>query len=1224
VDPPVAQRFTAPLDHRLTTPSDGPPMVANFIRLTVLGLALICRNAQPQADDHTAPAEPSTAPEVFGAGVRPTHWRTPADEQLGFHLPPGLSIELVAAEPQITKPLNLAFAADGSLWVTRTVEYPYPAPPDRTPRDGIVVLRDRDTDGRYETVETFATGLNIPIGILPFGDGCLCFSIPSIDYLRDTDGDGQCDRREPVLGPFDTSRDAHGMVNALRMGEDGWVYACHGFNNQSDVAGRDGHRVRLNSGNVFRFRPDGSRVELYSQGQVNPFGMTQDDWGQWYVADCHSKPLTQNLRGACYSSFGRPHDGVGFAPEMMDHLHGSTAIAGVAWLPPAFWSAWPEGGFVSGNVMTSRLNRNAMQRSGATVRGREIADLLTSDDPWFRPVDIQLGPDGNLYFADFYNKIIGHYEVPLDHPERDRTSGRIWRIAPADRTPQAVHPATALPRAEPRRWIAELQSTNPTQVALAREALIADWSSLAEADPQREVLRDALDSILFSADHGTTQRSALLWVRYRIGQPLEDQQLAPLLSSGSPQLRAQVYRVLAEFPAVGADPARLIDGLNDPEPLVVQAAVSACSAAGSAELIPPLLARWQQSAHESVDPVLQHCLRIALRDLLIQPSGIEWLRKIAMAPSTDQSLATRSAVAAMAPALPHAAAADLLIDDLAAAPDVSGEQWQAKLQHAATWASQDRLPQLIELIERHYADRPLQQAALFDRVAAGLRQRGLTDSAELDAWSNRLLGRLLLPFADAPLDRPALIGWLDAPGPEWGLEPRLCGEESAPRPLFSSLTGGEQYIGIRSSAPFEAPGQLEFWLAGHNGFPDQPDQRLNRVCLVDATTGDILREAYPPRNDRATRVRWDLAAEGLTGALVRVRCEDGDPGSAFAWLAIGGFNFAPLEDSGALAEQFAAACRLVREHRSERLVEQLAPWTRDPRLDVNQRSRAALAITAGDPAQQVRVCLLETAISAPDLPTPLTATLLADLGTVDHDPMARLRELAPLLTRDRQIQLARRLSQQAVGGELLLEAIAQGVITNAALIDRDMRQQLDALFPDSLGPRAAAMVEQLVVESTDDYVALATETRRLLGIGQADASRGHALFTKHCANCHQLAGEGKIVGPQLEGVGKRGSERLLEDILTPDRNVDAAFRTTTLVLTDGRVLAGLIRTEDPQTLQLVTNDGQEQAIDVDSIESRHASPRSLMPADLAGQLPAAQLADLLSYLVLTTNQSRLK
>ena len=57
-----------------------------------------------------------------------------------------------------------------------------------------------------------------------------------------------------------------------------------------------------------------------------------------------------------------------------------------------------------------------------------------SEDPWFRPVDIKLGPDGALYVADFYNKIIGHYEVDLKHPGRDKDRGRIWRIVYTGRT----------------------------------------------------------------------------------------------------------------------------------------------------------------------------------------------------------------------------------------------------------------------------------------------------------------------------------------------------------------------------------------------------------------------------------------------------------------------------------------------------------------------------------------------------------------------------------------------------------------------------------------------------------------------------------------------------------------------------------------------------------------------------------------------------------------------
>ena len=180
------------------------------------------------------PAEPSSPAESYGQTIRTSAWRSPAEELAGFHVPPGFQVELVASEPEIAKPMNLAFDARGRLWLTQSTLYPFPAkqepakqesggndqasPNSTTSGDAIVILEDRDRDGRYEKKTTFADGLNIPIGLLPYADGAIVFSIPNLYFLRDTDGDGICDERKVLLGPFDTTRDTHGMVNALQIG----------------------------------------------------------------------------------------------------------------------------------------------------------------------------------------------------------------------------------------------------------------------------------------------------------------------------------------------------------------------------------------------------------------------------------------------------------------------------------------------------------------------------------------------------------------------------------------------------------------------------------------------------------------------------------------------------------------------------------------------------------------------------------------------------------------------------------------------------------------------------------------------------------------------------------------------------------------------------------------------------------------------------------------------
>jgi putative heme-binding domain-containing protein len=452
--------------------------------------------------------------------VRETGPLSPEDELAALTVPEGFAISLFAAEPMIGKPINLATDEKGRLWVSSTIEYPYAAAKERwsdpqgtrvrDSRDAIKILEDTDGDGRADRVTDFADGLNIPTGVLPWHrpehhDGCIAWSIPNLWYFADTDGDGTADLREVIFGPLGYEKDTHGMVSSLRLGADGWVYATHGFNNTSMILAKDGSELELHSGNVFRFRPDGSRVEIWSRGQVNPFGLAFDRRGNLYSADCHSAPVYQLIGGAVYPSFGKPHDGLGFGPAMIEHTHGSTGIAGIVFVDRGIWGAEWEDHILIGNPVTSRVNLDRIHFAGTTPRAEEKPDFITSSDPWFRPVDLHLAADGALYVADFYNRIIGHYEVPLDHPGRDRERGRIWRVVKKEGAGKRTSPETftlsdpvvALSSADPwaRRRAAEALIETPAVGAVA--ALRTALAATPDEDTHlRHTLRVALKQCL--------------------------------------------------------------------------------------------------------------------------------------------------------------------------------------------------------------------------------------------------------------------------------------------------------------------------------------------------------------------------------------------------------------------------------------------------------------------------------------------------------------------------------------------------------------------------------------------------------------------------------------------------------------------------------------------------------------------------------------------------------
>jgi len=717
-----------------------------IFRLLIVAVFFIfpgCRNPSGTNDKTMAATDSS---DNFADNIRKTEFQSPEEERKAFKLPPGFEITLFASEPDISKPINMEFDSRGRLWVTNTIEYPMPAR-GRTGRDRITILEDTDGDGKADKFTNFTDSLNIPIGITLVPNGAIAYSIPNIYKFTDNNGDDKADQATKLIGPFEYE-DTHGMVNNLVRGYDGWVYACHGYANNSTVAGSDGDSIHMNSGNTFRFREDGSRVEATTFGRVNPFGYSFDEWGYLYSLDCHTKPIYQLIHNGQYPAQGVKEPAIGWAPMMMSYEFGSTANSGMVYyigtqFPEAF-----KNNFYSGNVVTSRINRNTISLQGSSPESKREEDFLISNDPWFRPVDLKMGPDGSIYVADFYNRIIGHYEVPKDHSGRDRTSGRIWKITYTG----GKKAQPFIPKDWSKAPVDELlQSLNYPQLntrMMLVNLIIDGYGKKAVVPVTKMMLSPSTDKLSFIQG---------LWILFRL-KALPESMIEMAIQNPDPMVQVHGLRVLNEKKTITASQRKLVlTALSNTNPQVQRIGAQVLGKFPQLNYVKPLIEIYKNAVEN--DTHLKYTTTLSIRNHLRNP-GI--MQAVVSKKWSEDDL---EIIAGILPVVPSKVAAMLAFDYL----KYHTRKEPAliyQLDYISRFVNPKQLDELVLLTQKKFAADTATEYRLYKAISIGIAQTGIAEAGSLKEWGIRMekLGLApakmppILPLAEANReDRKKLI-----------------------------------------------------------------------------------------------------------------------------------------------------------------------------------------------------------------------------------------------------------------------------------------------------------------------------------------------------------------------------------------------------------------------------------------------------------------------------------
>ncbi|MBK8504905.1 MAG: ThuA domain-containing protein [Saprospiraceae bacterium] len=374
----------------------------------------------------------------------------PVSSQKRIQVPPGFSLQLFAAEPDILKPISAAWDHKGRLWLLETEDYPNEINiADGEGHDRIKIIEDTDGDGKADKFTIFADHLSVPTSLVFANGGVIVSQAPHFLFLKDNDGDDVADEKKILFSGWGTF-DTHAGPSNLQYGFDNKIWGVVGYSSFDGKVGNETHNFRQG---VYRFDSDAATMEFMGATSNNTWGLGFTEAFDVLIStanNTHSaflgipRRFFEGVEGLKIQSVKKIDGHYAFHPNtpnvrQVDVFGGFTAAAGhhlytARNYPQEYWNRVALVCEPTGHL----LHKAVIEPMGAGFIEKDGWNLLASSDEWVSPVHAQVGPDGAVWILDWYNFIIQHNPTPPGfenglgnahiNPLRDKTHGRIYRL----------------------------------------------------------------------------------------------------------------------------------------------------------------------------------------------------------------------------------------------------------------------------------------------------------------------------------------------------------------------------------------------------------------------------------------------------------------------------------------------------------------------------------------------------------------------------------------------------------------------------------------------------------------------------------------------------------------------------------------------------------------------------------------------------------------------------